>query len=375
MKAIPTINVKDLKPHPQNAEIYGEEDIKELAEKIKESNWVKPLVITPDGTVISGHRRLKACLMLGIKEVEYEAVHFNNKNEELERLLLENESREKTTYQKMQEGKFWEEVIKEKARLRKLSTLNNQSIEVENFPPRGNEEVGKTRDIVAEKIGVGSGKTYEAAKKVVDEIDNLKVEGKEKDSEFLKTVLNDGGVNTAKNLLKTDLTKIDDELKDKVINNEITAKEAVKNIKKEAEVKNDDSAKEEMKVCNKCGQEKSIHNFYEAKNQCIECIKASRNPEDVYGNEIKIDKEKIKGIDIEALLVDVKNTNKDINMADSDSIAMEFSSNVNMFVQNIGKYLEMEEQFEDMKNENKDKIIDSITSVEEIINKIKGFLF
>lgn len=371
MQAISKVNVKDLKPHPMNIHIYGEEDIKELAEKIKESGWVKPLVITSDNTIISGHRRLKACLMLGIKEVECETVYFKNKNEELERLLLENQSREKTNEQKIREGLMWEQVIKEKARLRKLSTLNNQSLDKENFPQR---EQGQARDIVAQKIDIGSGKTYEAAKKVVNEIDKLEEQGNKKDAEFVKTTLNES-VNGAKNLLKTNLSKVDEELKDKVIKKEITAKEAIKEIKNQVEPKVDNSQKEEMKVCSKCGQEKSIHNFYEGRNQCIECCNSSRNPKDVYGNEIKIDKEKIKGINIEAVLQDVKNTDKNINNIDHKSVAMEISCNIDMFVQNLGKYVEMEEQFEDMKNEDKKKITDSIASIEEIINKIKEFMY
>lgn len=393
MEAIPKINVKDLKQHPMNTQIYGEEDIKELAEKIKESGWVKPLVITPEGTVISGHRRLRACLMLGIEEVEYETAYFNNENEEIERLLLENQSREKTNEQKIREGLMWEEVIKEKARLRKLSTLNNQSLDKENFPQR---EKGQTRDIVAEQIDIGSGKTYETAKKVVKQIDKLKEEGKEKEAEFLKTTLNDS-VNAAKKIANTDLTKFDNELKDKVISKEVTPKqaikemqnegkenfpqdkqinkEAIKEIQKPADPEEITSVKEEMKVCSKCGQEQSIHNFYEGKNQCIDCCKSSRNPKDVYGNEIKIDKEKIKGIDIEAIIANVKDTNKNINIVDGESIAVEISSNIDMFTQNLSRYVEMEEQFEDMKKENIDKIMGSITSIEEVINKIKSFLY
>jgi ParB-like chromosome segregation protein Spo0J len=322
MQAIPTINVKELKPHPQNIEIYGEEDIEELANRIKESGWIKPLVIKSDGTVISGHRRLKACLLLGIEEVEYEAIYFNNKNEELERLLLENESREKTTYQKIQEGKFWEDVIKEKARLRKLSTLNNQSVEVENSPQREKEEVGKTRDIVAKKIGLGSGKTYETAKKIVKEIDKLKDEGKEKNSDFLKTVLNETG-NGAKDLLKNDLSDIGEELKDKVINKEITAKEAIKEIKKEAETLTDTDVKIENKPQE---QEKIIEASTEESTQITETV---------------------------------ENTLQNI---------------LDVFKSNIEKYSKMDDELEEIPQESKHKIIDCIGKAEEILRAVKGLL-
>lgn len=337
------IDITLLKFHPLNSKIYGEEDIKELAEKIKKSGWIKPLLINQNNIVISGHRRLKACLSLGIKEVPFERKEFKNEQEELQRLLLENEYREKTTYQKIQEGKMWEKIYKAQAKERQAAIgSKNLGLNVENLPPL---EQGKTRDVVAEKIDIGSGKTYEAAKKVVNEIDKLKEQGNKKDAEFVKATLNES-VNGAKNILKTDLAKVDEGLKDKVISKEITAKEAVKEIKKQVEPKVDNSVKkEEMKVCSKCGQEKSI------------------------------DKEKIRGIDINAVLQDVKHTDKNINIVDGKSMAVEISRNINMFAQNLSKYVEMEKQFEDMQNEDKKKITDSIASIEEVINKIKEFMY
>ena len=222
------IAISLLKPHPRNKEIYGEEDIKELALKISESKWIKPLVINEANIIISGNRRQAACISLGIKEVPYEVVHFENENQELERLLLENESREKTNYQKLQEGKMWEEVQKIKAK-EKMS-LGGQG--KENFPTL---EKGQTRDIVADKVGLGSGKTYESAKKVGEHIDKLKEAGKEKDAEFLTTVLNTS-ISGAKDLMKdTSFEKIPEDLKEKVINKEITVKKAVQEIKKNIE--------------------------------------------------------------------------------------------------------------------------------------------
>ncbi|MGH2413377.1 MAG: ParB N-terminal domain-containing protein, partial [Microcystaceae cyanobacterium] len=41
--------------------MYGQdEDVSDLVELIERSQWVKPLVVTPAGTIISGHRRWKA---------------------------------------------------------------------------------------------------------------------------------------------------------------------------------------------------------------------------------------------------------------------------------------------------------------------------
>ena len=57
-----------------------------------------------------------------------------------------------------------EEIEREKAKLRILTTQNNDAGRAakENFPELAK---GQTRDKVAEKIGIGSGKQYEKAKK------------------------------------------------------------------------------------------------------------------------------------------------------------------------------------------------------------------
>lgn len=336
MEAIPKINVKDLKPHPINNQIYGEEDIKELAEKIKESGWIKPLIIKPDGTVISGHRRLKACIMLGIEKVEYEVVHFNNKNEELERLLLENQSREKTNEQKIREGLMWEKVIKEKARLRQLSTLNNQSVDKENFPYR---EQGQTRDRVAEKIDIGSGKTYDSAKKVVKEIDNLKEQGKKKDAEFVKTTLNES-VNGAKNILKTDLSKIDEGLKDKVINKEISAKEVIKEIKKKAEtIKKDE------------------FNMWENSQQNdIETPTATKE-------ESKELQEKI-----------IESFEKQTSII-PDNIISDFEVDKGKFIENMSKYIELKDQFLEINQEDKKKLTNCVEDMKTMLDKFMNLIW
>lgn len=75
--------------------------------------------------------------------------------------------------QKAQEGKMWEEIETRKASLRRRATQNNKTAkaEVDNVPPQDKGENGKSRDIIAEKVGIGSGRTYERAKNAIDKID------------------------------------------------------------------------------------------------------------------------------------------------------------------------------------------------------------
>src|SRR6478752_8738779 len=89
-----------LVPHPRQAAIYGEEDVADLVEAVRSSQWLKPLVITQQDVVISGHRRLKVALLLGWQAVPVERQSFANALEETKALLLENRYREKTPEQR-----------------------------------------------------------------------------------------------------------------------------------------------------------------------------------------------------------------------------------------------------------------------------------
>jgi len=188
------IDINLIKQHPKNSEIYGTEDISELAQNIKDSGYIKPLLLNSDNVIISGHRRYKACLELNIQSVPVETMAFNTEQEELEALLLENMYRDKTVEQKVREAEVWETIEKEKAKERQGTRTDI----VENFPP---SEMGKTRDIVAKQVGIGSGKTLESAKVVVKKIDELRGTGDTETAEFLSKAL-DKSVYGAKKLIE-----------------------------------------------------------------------------------------------------------------------------------------------------------------------------
>ncbi|MEH2435721.1 MAG: ParB N-terminal domain-containing protein [Nostoc sp.] len=76
--------IVELHPHPKNEGIYGDEDIEQLAQDIERSKWVKPLIVTPEGTIISGHRRWKAVSYLGWVTVPIEEKEFTDEIAELE---------------------------------------------------------------------------------------------------------------------------------------------------------------------------------------------------------------------------------------------------------------------------------------------------
>lgn len=201
------IGITQISPHPKNAEIYGEDDIQELAVKIKNSGYVKPLYITPSDekekyVIISGHRRYRACLSLGYEQIPVVVKKFKNEQEELEILLLENMYRDKTTEQKVNEAREWEAIESEKAKKRQ-SELNGKTLLRDNCPQA---EQGKTRDIVAKRVGLGSGKTLERAKPVVKKITELRQKGDTENAEFLSKAL-DKSISGAKKLVDENIVE------------------------------------------------------------------------------------------------------------------------------------------------------------------------
>jgi len=194
---------RTLKPHQKNSAIYGEsEDVTELIELIRASGWVKPLVVTPYGTIISGHQRCKAVLALGWENILVEVKEFPDELAELEALLLENASRIKTIEQKVREGEAWKEVEETRARLRIIAAQNNNSgrAAVENFPQLLTSK-GKTRDQIAHRVGLGSGRTYAKAAKVVTQIDEDASVGHTEVAQVLRKTLNEQSVDAAHALL------------------------------------------------------------------------------------------------------------------------------------------------------------------------------
>jgi len=202
------MNPKVLTPHHWNSAVYGkDEDVKELISLINNSKWVKPLVVTPIGVIISGHRRWKAVLALGWESVSVEVREFADETSELEALLLENASRLKTIEQKVREGEAWSEIEKRRAKQRQQQAAvgTNQKLGrdgcetlMENFPQASK---GTTRDAIASRVGIGSGRTYSKAAKVVTQIDEAASQGQPEIAQALRKILNEQSVDAAHTLL------------------------------------------------------------------------------------------------------------------------------------------------------------------------------
>ena len=196
------INPKLLKPHPFNPKLYGEnEDLSDLLELIPIYGINTRLIVNINGEIVSGNRRNQAALILGLPTVPISVRAFQSRAEELELLLIDNATRTKTVFQKVREGELWKDIEEEKASVRRKAAQNNETGRAvqENFPELGAK--GQSRDAIAKRVGLGSGRNYSKALKVAQFIERLNEENKTELALGLEKVLN-RSVDGAHKLLK-----------------------------------------------------------------------------------------------------------------------------------------------------------------------------
>ena len=223
MERFTKMKVSELKPHPKNIEIYGaNEDVTDLVEKIKRSGQVHTLTITSKGIILAGHRRAKVCELLNIEEVDVEIKDFDTYEQEIEFIVDNNATREKSTEQKAREARELKKAIETIAEKRKLSKLKqNQAADVPKMAQRimddsdvpemaqrKDEKQGRTREIIASVVGFKSGQEADRAIKTVDKIDTLTNQGRVEDANLLRGVLNNRNASAAESLVKV-IDKVD----------------------------------------------------------------------------------------------------------------------------------------------------------------------
>lgn len=159
------IAAKDLKSHPLNVKIYGEDGYQDLIESIRALGILQPLYINRKNIIISGHRRWKAARIIDENStVPCLRVVYASELDEHEAIIEYNRQRIKDGQQLHNEGVEIEHVEAERARERQGSRNDLSNIK-EQFPEC---ERGQVRDLVAEKIGLGSGKQWDKLKYVAE---------------------------------------------------------------------------------------------------------------------------------------------------------------------------------------------------------------
>jgi hypothetical protein len=128
-----------------------------------------------------------------------------------------------------------EEVIAERSKTRKIAAQNNNAAkEMRDREESSPTETGRTRDKVAEITGHSSGKVYDQSKKVVQEVDKLRAEGKNEDANLLVNTL-ENAPSAANELVKIGLDNISQEDKSALKEKKITVNAIVKKTKKKKE--------------------------------------------------------------------------------------------------------------------------------------------
>ena len=173
-----------LKPHPLSAALYGAIDplveisgwqadrpargtvfqrmnTTDLLKSIDRDGIRVPLVINEDGIIISGCRRWKAALQLGLTSVPVEVRSFKNEIEEKRAILDYNRYREKTFSQKMREAELLKEIAGRGAKRRMLAGRRDPTL-IFGEGYRHNRE---TDAIVGARVGMGKD-TFKKAERI-----------------------------------------------------------------------------------------------------------------------------------------------------------------------------------------------------------------
>ena len=166
---------KELKPHPKNAEIYEERVDQDFEKSILENGILEPLVVNSQNVILSGARRWKAALKLGLEKVP---CRIEDSKDEVKAIIEYNRYRQKTSRELYNEKRRLEERLKPEAMERMLAG--------KPVPISAQGELGRVRDQITEELNVSHGKLDEigyiyshehedAAKPVVEKLDREEI--------------------------------------------------------------------------------------------------------------------------------------------------------------------------------------------------------
>ena len=83
------MNIKEIKPNPNNPRICKDHKFKQLVKSIQDFPQMlelRPIVIDENNMVLGGNMRLKACIEAGLTEVP--VIHANNLSEEQKKQFI-----------------------------------------------------------------------------------------------------------------------------------------------------------------------------------------------------------------------------------------------------------------------------------------------
>lgn len=188
------VDPSTLKKHPENVRIYGDQVDDDFVDSIRQQGIQDALVCLPDRTVVSGHKRRQAAIIVDLKQIP--AIirrDLTNAADALEALVHSNKHREKTAEQRAREYAALKKV--EEMRARQRQTGGKPTGDLGEIVPEGPKspakpvKSGRASDLAAAEVG-WSGKTADKAAKVVEEIDRATEAGDTEKAETLRATLN-----------------------------------------------------------------------------------------------------------------------------------------------------------------------------------------
>lgn len=87
------IKISELKSHPKNNYYFDDmegDSWDSLLQSISTSGVTNAITINEDKVIISGHQRVRACKVLGINEISYKMIRYDDKNQEIKDLIESN---------------------------------------------------------------------------------------------------------------------------------------------------------------------------------------------------------------------------------------------------------------------------------------------
>ncbi len=188
---------KSLRAHPLSLEIYRDGVTPDLLESIREKGIYEPLLVTWEGTVVSGHRRLACALELDLAEVPTVDTGLTDPMDIEEAVIEANRYREKTEEQKAREFAHLLPIETKRAADRQKASQAQTGDGVilqaggtvgKNVSPPLEPE-GKAAAVAASRVGM-SRPTATKAAEVVTVIDALEAKGKPEEAAAIRETLN-----------------------------------------------------------------------------------------------------------------------------------------------------------------------------------------
>ena len=192
-----------LRPHPFNAEIYGDDGglDADLRASIRTMGVLEPLEVLPDGRIISGHRRWAAALAEGVLTVPTRRYPGDPHDDtEIKAAILEhNRQRDKTPEQRAREVKAMLDIEQERGLRKKAhgQTAPGRTLTASDaVSVRGNGRAATSSAIVGDLLGM-SARQVEMAASLVKSIDELAADGDYAGAEQVRQTLNQAGIGPA----------------------------------------------------------------------------------------------------------------------------------------------------------------------------------